>query len=146
MFTYMTRFGLWRTAVDLHPSELKESIHSAREILAFLLDQEAVIVPPSDADEFANVANAWTEYEHALANYGAVLCHRWHILASGQVHPDIMWFANQQREIRAAGWPYSRPEWATNVEVLTGHRQKLVNLRPSWYGPKFDMKPMEVLA
>lgn len=141
MFTYMTRFGLWRTAVDLHPEELDESIDSAKIILAYLMSEDGPAIP-----NLPNIAGQWVEHEHALANYGAVLCHRQWIHRGDRINPESTWFAARQAEIRAAGWPYSRPKWATNVEVLTQHRQKLVNLRPSWYGPKFDMKPMEVLA
>lgn len=140
----MTRLGLWRTAVDLHLEELDECINTSVHVLAWMMGSEAPLFPPEETPDWVDVSTAWTGHEHALANYGAVLCYRHSFLSGGKTRPEAPWFALQQRAIREAGWLYSRPTWATDVSVLTGHRQKLLKLRPEWYGPKFDMTPREV--
>jgi hypothetical protein len=147
MFTYMTRLGLWRTAVDLHVEELEECINTSVHVLASLMGDTRDLVfqfPPEEASAWIDVSTAWTGHEHALSNYGAVLCQEYSVKTAGTIRPEATWFALQQRKIREAGWLYSRPAWATDIEVLTGHRQKLLKLRPEWYGPKFDMTPREV--
>jgi len=138
--TYMTRFGFWRTALDLHPDELRVSISSAKLVLDHLLGGDDPRPSPEETPCWMSLLDAWTEHEHALANYGAVLCSREWSHNDHKMSPEATWFAARQRDIRGYGWLYSRPAWATDVSVLTGHRQKLVNLRPEWYGPKFDME------
>ncbi len=144
MFTYMTRFGLWRTALDLHPEDLRTCITSAKQVLEHYLSYEGESFDITGAaNEFITAVGVWHECEHALANYGAVLCSREWELNNHRLSPEALFFAGAQKEIRKEGWPYTRPAWATDVAVLTRHRQKLVNLRPDWYGPKFEMEKTE---
>lgn len=140
----MTQNGLWRTAIDLHPEDLQSSILSARAILEHLMGAEIPVVPSEDGPELLDAINAWTEHEHALANYGAILQYRLRMVSPDLAYAtDSTWFANTQRVIRAEGWPYSRPRWATDEAVLMGHRQKLVNQRSWYYRPKFGMDTTE---
>jgi hypothetical protein len=136
----MTQNGLWRSAIDLHPYELHESIETAKIVLSWAMGAN-VVFPPEQQADWMNVSTAWTGFEHALANYGAVLQQRLVGFFPYLADPkDSTWFAEQQRLIRAEGWSYSRPAWATDETVHTAHRQKLVNLRPDWYGPIFEME------
>ncbi len=139
----MTRLGLWRTAVDLHVEELDDCISTSVHLLAWLMGEDAPRFPPEETPMWVDLTSAWVTHEHALANYGAVLCHRHWVISGGKTRPEAPWFALKQREIRKLGYPYSRPQWATDISVLTGHRQILLKLRPEWYAPKFDMTPRE---
>lgn len=135
MQTFMTRFGLWRTAVDLHMMDLEMCIEDAKTIMEYLMGEDGPAIP-----DLPKIADQWINCEHALANYGAVLCHRY-FQVDRNIHPDMMYFMRAQAECRKQGWPYSRPAWATNEKILTQHRRELVNRRPAWYGPKFELEP-----
>lgn len=139
MQTYLTHPQLYRSAASLHSEDLETCINSAREVLEWLLDE-------SQADwvnrDTFNVAARWIDHEHSLANYGAVMCLRQHE-QTGIINPLSYYFAGKQEIIRSAGWSYTRPAWCDDMSFINNHRQQLVNLRPEFYGPAFNLTPEE---